>query len=107
MTDREKEAIERCNELIKVEHSNWIGISNQVAIETVLNLLNKQQEVIATEDKIVEKIVNTIVGDKQLLSRICNKHIKKSEEDCEKQNLLCDDCIKMYLLNKVEKEKVK
>lgn len=44
MTNKEKEAIERCNQLIKVEHANWIGISNQVAIETVLNLIQNQQE---------------------------------------------------------------
>lgn len=44
MTDKEKEAIERCNQLIKVEHSNWIGISNQKAIETILDLIQTQQE---------------------------------------------------------------
>lgn len=42
-----EEAIERCNELIKKKHENWIGITNQIAIEMILNRLNeleKQQE---------------------------------------------------------------
>lgn len=32
--------IERCKELIKAEHSNWIGMSNQDAISNVLTQLN-------------------------------------------------------------------
>ena len=28
--------VKRCNELIKVEHANWIGISNQLAISHIL-----------------------------------------------------------------------
>ena len=43
MTEEEKEEIERCKELIKIEHANWIGMSNQNAIEIVLNLIEKQQ----------------------------------------------------------------
>ena len=31
--------IERCKELIKEEHSNWIGLTNQEAIENVLSEL--------------------------------------------------------------------
>ena len=29
--------IERCEELIKTEHANWIGISNQLAIAHILD----------------------------------------------------------------------
>lgn len=39
-----EEAIKRCNQLIKVEHANWIGISNQSAIETALKELERLQE---------------------------------------------------------------
>lgn len=42
--------IERCEELIKPEHTGWIGISNQKAI---FNLLKKNQEL---EYKLKEKI---------------------------------------------------
>lgn len=41
MTKEEEKAIERCNKLIEIEHSNWIGITNQKAIETVLNMLKE------------------------------------------------------------------
>ena len=57
MNDKEEKAIERCNQLIKVEHANWIGISNQVAIETVLNLIQTQQEEI---DELKGKIIDNI-----------------------------------------------
>ena len=36
--------IERCKELIKTEHSNWIGMSNQDAISNVLSELEELRE---------------------------------------------------------------
>lgn len=42
MNKEEREAINRCKELIKDTHKEWIDISNQVAIETVLQLIEKQ-----------------------------------------------------------------
>lgn len=39
----EEEIIERCNELIKEEHCNWIGISNQKAIERNIRLIPKRK----------------------------------------------------------------
>lgn len=40
-----EEAKNRCNELVKVEHANWVGISNQEAINVLLNELdNKDKE---------------------------------------------------------------
>ena len=44
MTKEQEEAIERCNKLIETEHSNWIGITNQKAIETVLNMLKEKDK---------------------------------------------------------------
>lgn len=43
-SEEEKKDIKRCNELIKDIHKEWIGISNQKAIETILNLIEKQQK---------------------------------------------------------------
>lgn len=51
MTEDEKKAIYRCNELIKNKHKEWIGISNQIAIETLLNLIEKQRKEIEKKDK--------------------------------------------------------
>ena len=41
-----EKATERCNQLIKPEHANWIGISNQIAISTVLSELEKKEAII-------------------------------------------------------------
>ena len=43
MNEEEKKAIERCKKLIKETHSCWIGLSNQEAIKTILNLSEKQK----------------------------------------------------------------
>lgn len=59
--------IKRCKELIKVEHANWIGISNQLAIAHILEhieqletdkqklieILDKYEHVEANEDNAV------------------------------------------------------
>ena len=45
----EGKTIERCEELIKPEHANWIGISNQEAIRELLNILKEK-------DKEIEKL---------------------------------------------------
>ena len=43
-----EESIKRCEELIKPEKANWIGISNQEAIKSLLDeykkKMNKQEE---------------------------------------------------------------
>ena len=59
--------IERCKELIKTEHSNWIGMSNQDAIENVLSELEKKDKKlkdierhIKTEIMMIEKTYNEV-----------------------------------------------
>lgn len=42
MTEEQERAIERCNKLIETKHSNRIGVSNQKAIETVLNMIKEK-----------------------------------------------------------------
>ena len=39
-----EEDIKRCRELIKINHSNWIGLSNQKAIEHILTDYEKQKQ---------------------------------------------------------------
>ena len=51
MTEEENKAIERCNELIKDEHKEWIGMSNQEAIKIALNLIEKLQKENEEKDK--------------------------------------------------------
>ena len=54
MTKEQEKAIERCNKLIETEHSNWIGISNQKAIETVLNMLKEKDNIIEGKECVIE-----------------------------------------------------
>ena len=68
------------------------------AIETLI-AENKELD---KKDKVIDLIVNTIVGDRKILKLVCNKIINKKEDECFEQNILCDDCIKEYFYNKVE-----
>lgn len=65
----EEKTIERCKELIKTEHANWIGISNQEAIRELLNMLEGK-------DKAIEKLKK---HNKELLRKLKNrvKEVKK------------------------------
>ena len=51
-----EKATERCNQLIKAEHANWIGISNQKAIETVLSELEKKEAIINEMSKFIANL---------------------------------------------------
>ena len=52
----DQESIERCKELIKPEHANWIGITNQLAIETIIKKYEKQQSELEKKDKEIKEI---------------------------------------------------
>lgn len=70
MTKEQDKAIERCNKLIETEHSNWIGINNQKAIETVLNMLKEKEAEI-------EKYKKLLVDN---LAKELNNSIKAKEK---------------------------
>lgn len=89
----EEEAVERCEKLLKIEHSNWIGISNQVAIEKILKLIDKQTKVI---DEMSE-VLNDFDYDKQCES--CRTDICSASVDGTGYT----KCIKQYFIRKVEK----
>lgn len=53
-----EEATERCNELIKEKHANWIGLTSQEAISTVLQEiehLQKENEELKKEIEYIEE----------------------------------------------------
>lgn len=52
----EEKAIDRCNELIKPKHANWIGLSNQNAIETVLNMLKEKDKDINRKNSTIKAL---------------------------------------------------
>lgn len=121
MNNKEEEAIERCNQLIKVEHANWIGISNQKAIEIVLNLIQTQQEEIEQSNKVIDKrneekielvemclkkdkIIDEIVKELYKKANISKKcYLQTSIEECLK-NKNCIESLKEYFINKVKAE---
>lgn len=84
MTKEQEEAIERCNKLIETEHSNWIGITNQKAIETVLNMLKENSaEIHQKNTELAEKNAEIEKYKKLLadnLARYLNDSIKAKEK---------------------------
>ena len=73
--------VKRCNELIKVEHANWIGISNQLAISHILaerEQMLKERDV-ANDSVIAHKFA---VMQQQLEQK--DERIKELEEELEK-----------------------
>ena len=83
----EEKVIERCEQLIKPEHANWIGISNQEAIRELLNMLKEKDKEIE-----FQKDINKIEKDrhkkteKSLKGQIIkqNKIIEKLEKEAQK-----------------------
>ena len=51
--------VKRCNELIKVEHANWIGISNQLAISHILAEREQDKKYIKNLE-LALKIINKV-----------------------------------------------
>lgn len=79
MTKEQDKAIERCKNLIRKEHSSWIRISNQKAIEKLLNMLKEK-------DTEIEKYKNLLASNlaKNLNDSIKAKH--KADTDLEYLN---------------------
>ncbi len=105
MTEEQERAIERCNKLIETKHSNWIGVSNQKAIETVLNILKEKDKEIKKKDKIIDLLVNKLNQGYKVFE---NGEIKEIVEIYEKIKSTSDlrgielikECIKQYFERK-------
>lgn len=92
MIKEQDKAIERCNKLIETEHSNWIGITNQKAIETVLNMLKEKEAEI-------EKY-------KKLLADNLAKYLNDSIKAKEKADTDLDDLHKGWKVELEKKDKM-
>ena len=92
MIKEQDKAIKRCNKLIETEHSNWIGITNQKAIETVLNMLKEKEAEI-------EKY-------KKLLADNLAKNLNDSIKAKEKANTDLDDLDKGWKVELEKKDKM-
>lgn len=74
MSEEDKKAIERCKELIKTEHSCWIGISNQLAIEKLLNIMQLQQEQIDLDNETEIALNNKIIDLEIVIEKLSNNN---------------------------------
>ena len=91
MSDIEKD-IKRCEQLIKPEHANWIGISNQLAIA-----------------HIVDKVKELEIRQKEMCEEYCpkTKEIKELKEELFISNYLVENSIsKQEIEDKIEKLKI-
>lgn len=97
-----EDAIKRCKELIKPEHSNWIGLTNQSAIEIVLGNLEALCDMQKSADRELEKAkkineehrkenadlmkeINVVEKEKGEWIEDCN-NLKKKVKELEEEN---------------------
>lgn len=107
MTKEQDKAIERCNKLIETEHSNWIGITNQKAIETVLNMLKEKEAEIEKKDKMIDLIIDFFYKLTQESPGTTIHYLEKNGFDTSKCNNCspgndCRKCFKQYFERKVK-----
>lgn len=74
MSEEDKKAIQRCKELIKTEHSCWIGISNQLAIEKLLNIMQSQQKQIDLDNEAEIALNNKIIDLETAIEKLSNNN---------------------------------
>lgn len=113
MTKEQEKAIERLNSFktIEILYSNTFAMhieqlkTVQGDIETVLSMLQEQQEENKKKDKIIdlmtEHIVSSAIVDDTVCAIKCDCETD-IEEDCTHEKML--NCTKQYFKSKVEKE---
>ena len=74
------EDVKRCNELTKVKHANWIGISNQLAILHILAEREQMLKAINTVEKEKEEWIKAYQEEKDKQFELI-KRIKELEEE--------------------------
>lgn len=106
MTKEQEEAIERCNKLIETEHSNWIGITNQKAIETVLNMLKENSAEIQQKNTELAEKNAEIEKYKKLLADNLARELNNSIKAKEKADTDLDDLDKGWKVELEKKDKM-
>ena len=77
--------IKRCEELIKPEHANWIGISNQLAMAHVVDRVKELEEENKRKDTFVEmakKVIENSILKQEVKELIKNETINISGFEC-------------------------
>ena len=85
-----KKDIERCEQLIKSEHANWIGISNQLAIAHIVDRIKELEE---ENKKLKAKINVTNWQEKTAYESLKEKYIpvQKVKDKIEEINKEYED----------------
>nr|DAH05190.1 MAG TPA: hypothetical protein [Caudoviricetes sp.] len=95
-----EKTIKRCEQLIKPENANWIGISNQEAIRELLNMLKEKDKeiehqiekrnnqktelaILNEKQKEMNKLINTVKSYKGQMKKEI-KRIKSLEKEAQK-----------------------
>ena len=111
MTNEQREAIELAKEFTKMDFSNpmgWTGYYDaeleelSQAIETVLSLIKEQQEKMENKDKQID-LMAEYISKRDVEEDICMKN-KTNPDWCNEDYTNCQDCIKKYFADLVEKE---
>lgn len=107
MTKEQEEAIERLNSFIKVNKDFFENQGNMLInkkdiqdIDTVLSMLQEQQEENKKKDKIIDLIINEFYK-RVKISENCYIQKSKGINDCLKYKN-CKECIKQYFERKVK-----
>lgn len=78
--------VKRCNELIKVEHANWIGISNQLAISHILaEREQKDKRIKELEEENKRKDMFLEMAKEVIENSILKQVVKDKIEEYKKQ----------------------
>ena len=85
--------IERCKELIKTEHANWIGLTNQDAISGVLSELEKYKKI---AEKLADELRLTVN-----INKVCGT-LDVAKKRCHKEDISCKQCAIDWARNEVE-----
>ena len=98
-----KKDIERCEQLTKTEHANWIGLSNQHAIEHLIKAYKELKEITQTQQAEIEKkdkIIDLMLEE----FTDCEFELKCSEccYECEKDYDQLYMCNKEYFERKIK-----
>ena len=92
MTDEERKAIEQLKVLIGLEEYNKLSYIENKAIQTALNLINKQEKAIDRMSKYIEEITGSCPLDREDFNNIdCdNKCYHGKEQECWKEYFMED-----------------
>lgn len=102
--------IKRCEELIKTEHANWIGISNQLSIAHLIERIKELEAKLEfknwgdLDNTQFEEYMNQFVSKQKVKDKI-EEYDRKMTEDKGHPNWVVTDRIVMNVLEELLEDK--